>query len=45
MERAIYIPYFYQKFLSYRNPRVTNVDLRADLGSYDLVNLGVSDGK
>lgn len=45
MERAIYIPYFYQKFLLYRNPRVTNVDLRADLGSYDLVNLGVSDGK
>ncbi|MCW6005000.1 ABC transporter substrate-binding protein [Micromonospora sp. CPCC 205371] len=45
MERAIYIPYFYQKFLLYRNPRLTNVDLRADLGSYDLVNLGVSDGK
>ncbi|GAA4735451.1 ABC transporter substrate-binding protein [Phytohabitans rumicis] len=45
MERALYLPYFYQKALLYRNPRVTNVDLRADAGGYDLVNLGVSDGK
>ena len=42
MDRALYIPYFFQKALLYRNPRVTNVDLRGDRGMYDFVNLGVS---
>jgi peptide/nickel transport system substrate-binding protein len=45
MERAIYIPYIYQKVVTYRNPRLTNVDLRGSAGGYDLVNIGVSDGK
>jgi peptide/nickel transport system substrate-binding protein len=45
MDRALYIPYFFQKALLYRNPRVTNVDLRGDRGMYDFVNLGVSDGE
>lgn len=45
MDRALYIPFFFQKALLYRNPRVTNVDLRGDRGMYDFVNLGVSDGK
>jgi peptide/nickel transport system substrate-binding protein len=45
MERALYIPYYYQKALLYRNPRVTNVDLRGDLGGYDFVNLGLIDGR
>lgn len=45
MDRALYIPYFFQKALLYRNSRVTNVDLRGDRGIYDFVNLGVSDGK
>jgi peptide/nickel transport system substrate-binding protein len=42
MDRALYIPYFFQKALLYRNSRVTNVDLRGDRGMYDFVNLGVS---
>jgi peptide/nickel transport system substrate-binding protein len=45
MERALYVPFFFQKALLYRNPRVTNVDLRGDLGGYDFVNLGLIDGR
>lgn len=45
MDRALYIPYFFQKAVLYRNSRVTNADLRGGRGMYDFVNLGVSDGK
>jgi peptide/nickel transport system substrate-binding protein len=46
MSDAVMLPYVYDKSLYYRNPRLTNVRVNFGEGSYyDMVNLGVSDGK
>ena len=46
MKDAVMLPYVYDKQLTYRNPRLTNVTcLFAFAGYYDFVNMGVSDGK
>ena len=46
MQQAVMLPFLYDKTLYYRNPRLTNVRNNFALGSYyDIVNLGVSDGK
>ena len=44
MELAVLLPFAYDKFVTYRNPRLTNVRLNVAHGSvYDIVNLGVND--
>ncbi|HEX2903639.1 MAG TPA: ABC transporter substrate-binding protein [Jatrophihabitans sp.] len=46
MQQAVMLPFVYDKSLYYRNPRLTNVRVNFAEGSYyDMVNLGVSDGK
>ncbi len=46
MDSASYLPYVWDRVLRYRAPRLTNVYLNGGLGNnYDLVNIGVSDGK
>jgi peptide/nickel transport system substrate-binding protein len=46
MQDAVDLPFIYDKTLYYRNPRLTNVRNNFALGSYyDVVNIGVNDGK
>ncbi len=46
MQDAVMLPFVFDKSLYYRNPRLTNVRINFAEGSYyDMVNLGVNDGK
>ncbi|NUP48114.1 MAG: ABC transporter substrate-binding protein [Catenulispora sp.] len=45
MEGAYYLPFTYDKALTYRNPRLTNVYITGAAGMYDFVSIGTSDGK
>ena len=45
MEGAYYAPFTYDKALTYRNPRLTNVYVTNAAGMYDFVSIGTSDGK
>ena len=45
MDGAYYLPFTYDKALTYRNPRLTNVYVTSAAGMYDFVSIGVSDGK
>lgn len=45
MDGAYYLPFTYDKALTYHNPRVTNVYVTNAFGMYDFVSMGVDDGK
>jgi peptide/nickel transport system substrate-binding protein len=45
LEQAYYAPAVYDKALTYRNPRLTNVYVTGAAGMYDFVSIGTSDGK
>ena len=45
MDGAYYMPFTYDKALTYRNPRLTNVYVTGAAGMYDFVSIGVDDGK
>jgi peptide/nickel transport system substrate-binding protein len=45
MDGAHYLPFTYDKALTYHNPRVTNVYVTNAFGMYDFVSMGVNDGK
>jgi len=43
MNRAIYLPYAYDRILMYRNPKVVGIFIQKALGGqYDIVNVGLS---
>ncbi|MHB1740280.1 MAG: ABC transporter substrate-binding protein [Actinomycetes bacterium] len=44
MSDAVYLPFVFDKMLSYRNPRLTNIYIQAAFGYYDYVNVGVGGG-
>jgi len=45
MAGAYYLPFTYDKALTYRNPRLTNVYVTGAAGMYDFVSIGTDDGK
>ncbi|WP_194918026.1 ABC transporter substrate-binding protein [Catenulispora rubra] len=45
MDGAYYLPFTYDKALTYHNPRVTNVYITNAFGMYDFDSMGVNDGK
>jgi peptide/nickel transport system substrate-binding protein len=45
MDAAVYVPMIYSKIVYWRAERLTNVYSTYFFGAYDVVNLGVSDGR
>jgi peptide/nickel transport system substrate-binding protein len=45
MDAAVFVPMIYSKIVYWRAERLTNVYSTYFFGQYDVVNLGVSDGR